>query len=138
MAKGRSKSRSTRVRNQNATQVRSPFSNLPRRITFPSLTTFEDFRRWEPEITDDRYPRTFPRALALSRPSHRRSTFSVRRLSMPRLFNIVSGNLGFTRPSSVVLCHRRSVRQQVMHALGHAGRGGQAKPRYTPNSLIRC
>lgn len=134
----RSKSRSTRDSNYITTRsVRSPFSNRPARITFP-LTSFEDFRRWEPEVTDDRYPRTFPRALALPVKAQSNVFFGTRHLAMPRLFRPVSTGMGFTSPSSIVLCARRRTRKRVLHALGKAGRGGQARPRYTANSLIHC
>lgn len=46
--------------------------------------------------------------------------------------------LGFQRPESVVVCARRSIRKQVMHALGHAGKGGQKKPVFNELSKISC
>lgn len=138
MAKGRSKSRSTRERNQFANQrLRSPFSVRPARITFPSLTSFEDFRRWEPKVLYG-YPRTFPRALArFSRPRSR--TFDrVRQMALPRMWLPVSTGMGFSQPSRVILCVRRHTRKQVLHAFRKTGRGGQNRPRFTVNSLVHC
>lgn len=35
-------------------------------------------------------------------------------------------------------CVRRHTRTEVIHALGHAGRGGQKSPRWTKKSRIKC
>lgn len=35
-------------------------------------------------------------------------------------------------------CVRRRTRTEVIHALGHAGRGGQKSPRWTERSKIKC
>ena len=37
-----------------------------------------------------------------------------------------------------LVCAKRKMRTEVMHAKNHAGKGGQKKPRYTPQSKIRC
>lgn len=135
MAKGRS-NRSTRVGNYNANPLRSP-SFRPKPRTY-NLTNFEDFRRWEPELTDDRYPRRFPQPLSrVSQPITRVFT-SGRSLAMPKMFKAIPTGMAFSQPSRVVLCLRRSIRKSVLHALKKTGRGGQRKPRYNLNSTIRC
>lgn len=137
----RSKSRSTRDRNQIANLLRSPFSYPSRQL--PNLTSFEDFRRWEPELTDDRYPRLFssPRP-RVPKPKLRRNIQGYRSggrsLAMPKLFMPVPTGMGFSSPIRVVLCARRAIRKQVLHAFRQTGRGGQSKPRITQNSLIHC
>lgn len=44
----------------------------------------------------------------------------------------------FQEPKKVVICVRRSMRTEVLHATGKAGKGGQRKPRYNAHSNIRC
>lgn len=41
------------------------------------------------------------------------------------------------RPRDLI-CAARQARREVMHALGHAGFGGQKRPRFTPESNVRC
>lgn len=36
------------------------------------------------------------------------------------------------------VCASRQMRKEVLHALGHAGRGGQKRPRWTAKSRIKC
>lgn len=135
MAKRR-RSRSTRDSNYITNRrLRSP--TLSRSI-FPSLTLFEDFRRWEPEVTDDRYPRTFPRTPTFSRKSLVRKRRRDRPMALSRLFGPVLTGMGFTEPSKVIVCARRSIRRQVMFATKRAGRSGQVSPRFNANSMIHC
>lgn len=37
-----------------------------------------------------------------------------------------------------LICAARQARREVMHALGYAGSGGQKRPRFTPESNVRC
>lgn len=37
-----------------------------------------------------------------------------------------------------VICAKRGVRKEVMHALGHAGGSGQRSPRFNRSSSVRC
>lgn len=37
-----------------------------------------------------------------------------------------------------VVCARRAVRREVMHATGKAGIAGQRKPMFTKDSMVRC
>jgi hypothetical protein len=37
-----------------------------------------------------------------------------------------------------LVCVKRKTRTQVMHAMKHSGKGGQKKPRHTPQSKIKC
>lgn len=41
-------------------------------------------------------------------------------------------------PRKMTLCEVRDERTQVIHALGHAGRGGQKTPVWTRKSRIKC
>lgn len=49
--------------------------------------------------------------------------------------------IGFERPERVLICARRKIRREVIHALGFAGgRGGKnfKIPRWTKNSSVTC
>lgn len=127
----------TRVFNINANRRLRSVLSRPR-YSFPKLTSYEDFRRWEPVLTDDQYPRSFPQSLSRVRRRRSRSDVANRSMAMPRLFRQISTGLEFTRPERVVLCVRRSIRKQVLHAFRKAGKAGQKRPRRTPNSLISC
>ncbi len=48
------------------------------------------------------------------------------------------GRLSFESPNRVLLCVRRNIRKQVMHATGKAGLVGQKKPHRNENSEISC
>lgn len=45
---------------------------------------------------------------------------------------------GFHAASSVIPCIQRTIRREVMFALGHGGKGFHTKKRRTPNSEIPC
>lgn len=36
------------------------------------------------------------------------------------------------------ICERREVRKEIMHATGRAGKGGQAPPKWTRESYVKC
>lgn len=46
----------------------------------------------------------------------------------------------FNYPNSVMICVRRKIRKEVMHALGKSGKGSrfQRKPKYNRHSKVRC
>lgn len=41
-------------------------------------------------------------------------------------------------PQKVTICKDRSIRREVLFALGHGGRNGQKSARFTPNSKVKC
>lgn len=49
-----------------------------------------------------------------------------------------SSKLTFFNPENVLVCVRRSIRRQVMHAKGIAGSRGLSSPRYNELSRISC
>ena len=50
----------------------------------------------------------------------------------------VPNGVAFADSDRVLTCVRRSVRKQVLHALGKAGKRGQKKPRRSAYSDIQC
>lgn len=45
---------------------------------------------------------------------------------------------GFQNPSKIVICVKRKIRREVMHALGLSGKVGQKSPHFTSYSRVRC
>lgn len=86
----------------------------------------EDRRRWHPE--GPRRP-----AASFSKPRHRLKALAPKRpvLGVPNA-------IGFANPTNVLVCVRRKIRKEVMHALGKAGRGGQRRPKFNFFSKVRC
>lgn len=41
-------------------------------------------------------------------------------------------------PEKVTVCKDRSIRREVLFALGHGGRNGQKSARFNPNSKVKC
>lgn len=52
--------------------------------------------------------------------------------------NVVPWNVGFERPKDVLICVRRKIRREVLHALHIAGRSGLGSPHYNEFSKVRC
>jgi hypothetical protein len=97
---------------------------------FPVLTTVEDLRRFQP--TKVLY---VPRKVNLSRARVRVRKKNVA-LSPSRSFRSVVTT--FADAKKVIICVRRGVRKQVLHALKLSGKAGQRRPRRTPYSHISC
>lgn len=91
-------------------------------------------------LSDIEDRRTFHPAGPVFRPasSPRRHHVKVKALGT-RLFGS-RPVMAFDAPRHVMICVRRKVRDQVLHALGKTGRGSRfnKKPRYNPNSKTRC
>lgn len=60
----------------------------------------------------------------------------------PKTYSLLKGNplYAFAHPKKTIMCVRRKMRTEVMHALGFAGKGGgkQRKPRFNANSKVHC
>lgn len=93
------------------------------------LTSFEDRRSYHPE-GDFRPARGF----RLFR--HRVNVPSRARFS-PQKFLSPSATV-FNAPQEVLVCVRRSVRREVLHALGRTGKVGQGRPHRNWLSSVSC
>ncbi len=80
------------------------------------LRLYEDRREWHP---------------AKTRPI---GTFSTGPVGIVQ----AKSSLAFKDSSRVLICVRRKIRKQIIHALGHAGKIGQKSPRRNENSQISC
>lgn len=59
----------------------------------------------------------------------------------PRVLNqfaIAPWRYGFANPSKVIICLKRKIRKEIMHALGLSGKTGQKRPVFNEYSHIRC
>lgn len=113
--------------------------SLPRRFVVPfrnNLSLIEDRRRYHPHGFNRSYRALDGRRLV---PRHRiRST----RYVLPndvRAFPILADLRSYRElPRDAVICARRRIRREVILALGYGGRRGQRKPRFNPDSDVRC
>ena len=144
----RSKSKARRDNNTIANQ------QLPRRSIYSSsvtnsakrkdLRSYEDRRRYTPDtpsparsfsggrqglraLPNRNWPAGRPNQGGVPYTGHMRS-----------LWDQVPVRIGFERPQSMVICTRRQIRREVLHASGKAGKKGQKRPVYGPYSHISC
>lgn len=104
---------------------------------FP-LSDVEDRRTYHPEGS-------FAPARSFSKPRHRLVAVD-RRPKKNQVFSHfgsrgISGTkaiIAFKAPDKVLVCVRRSIRKQVLHALNKSGRRGQRKPRFNYYSSVSC
>lgn len=149
--------RSNRTRRRDTTDYNPiarqslPFDFLKDRpFSLPSVLTphrsllqdFEDRREWHPEpFTRPARSFTQPRhRLSVATPSRSRST-PLNRDRFARLrnpFNSLPARIAFRQPDKVLVCVRRSIRREVLHALRKNGKRGQRSPRFTQYSQISC
>ncbi len=93
------------------------------------LGEYEDRRRWAP-VHDVRSPKG---VIALS---HRLKEVLVRKKGKSEVRKI-----GFINPARVIICARRRMRREVIHAIKRSGAGGgyrYKKPKWNENSAIVC
>lgn len=67
----------------------------------------------------------------------RRAQYQVNRFG-PKIVSQTKARLAFHIPRNVIVCIRRKVRREVMHALNKAGKGGMAPPKRNWLSRIGC
>jgi len=139
MARGshrvRTRDNSFSIPNPRLRFVLNSLSRFPLTIQPPKLLQlFEDRRTWHPDRSPVRVPRSFsrPTKLAISSDIYRRSAPRHLAQSMP------PAGISFKAPDQVVMCVRRKIRREVLHAFSHAGRGGQRKPKWGPWSHVNC
>lgn len=127
-------------RNYNNRRTRDTFIASPRlrssinkrpAYKFPVLTRYQDFRKFFPRRIDNvsRNIDTTRSRIALA---------SVRTFSPHKYKPVRSSVFSFSSPSRVIICIRRKIRKEVLHALKKSGKSGQRNPRRTAYSNIRC
>lgn len=100
-----------------------------RKITRPAETILSDLRRWQPT----RAKITHYRNGTPTNITHRPKPLKIGS-EPPRLDDIAY----FTNPKRAMVCVRRKVRRQVLHALKKTGKGAKARRKFNENSKIRC
>lgn len=157
MRRSNSRSRRTRdafdVSNQRL-RFSSPFSrvtytSLPRLPIAPirrylPLTVYEDRRQWHPEgvrASARSFSSSRHRLESRDRVYNRYNVKPVSRLHSSPVFGVsqTRASIAFADPSRTLICVRRKIRREVMHALGLSGSGsGQRPPRLSEYSSVRC
>lgn len=106
-----------------------------------SYAEIEDRRRWNPEGEEAPaksfdQPRHRLRAVLPSRQSRPASSYSFGYGGYSSASAPVG--IGFVRPSRVLVCVRRKIRREVIHANGYSGLNGFRKYRRSSYSGITC
>lgn len=104
------------------------------------LRPLEDRRTWDPEGFF-RPARTFTGRPARVTPNvNKNRRFGPDPFSRLRRFpGMVKDALGFNIPRDVVICARRQIRKQVLHAFRKTGKGkGRKPPKFNYWSKVRC
>lgn len=126
-----SSSRNRRVIFTNANR-RLPVSPTRSRVTSTYLTQIEDRRLWHPEgIYAPAKSFNQSRHRLVAQPIARVFTGSGYKLTRP-------STIAFAAPKKVLICVRRGIRKQVLHALNKTGKVGQNRPRRSYYSSISC
>lgn len=120
-------------------------------VSPPAAPGVEDGRVWHPSgdarPAFDTAMRPNPRIVLKDRPS-----LAPRWGSSPKRIKAAGGRSkrpvaralhtkafrAFESPSKVLVCVKRKVRREVIHALSKAGRGRRSRPKYGPHSSISC
>lgn len=134
-------SKSRRVVRSNANR-RLPIFSPPRSVSpLPprraALRLFEDRREWHPD-GPDRAAKRFSGSRRPLRLVDRKMSNPDRFAHLRKFPSQTKAIVAFSEPSDVVVCVRRSIRREVMHATGKAGRRGQKKPKFNALSKISC
>lgn len=137
----KSKNRSRRVKQFSFAKRSLPTSLSPTRsLSRPfreNLEIFEDRRTFHPEGLS-RPARLF------SQPRHRLTLVDKKpflnpdRFAKLRQFSGTKALVAFEQPSKVLICVRRQIRKEVLHALNKSGKSGQRSPRRNYFSEISC
>jgi len=130
-------SRKSRASSQRGRRVTTANANrrlptpLSKSISLPrsDFREFEDRRTFHPERSSRR-PRSFSGTakLTISHAVNNKESYNF-----PD-----SQRVAFATPEKVLICVRRKIREQVLHALRKTGKAGQKKPRRTPYSEVTC
>lgn len=113
-------------------------------VRLPSLTEFEDRRRWYPSsYTEPARSFSAPRSrlTVVSRVSHPRTVGRVdASRSLSSAWSQTRATVAFAEPRRTVLCVRRNIRKEVLHALDRVRPGGSGRSRshWTEWSSVRC
>ncbi len=91
----------------------------------------EDKRRWDPA---GRYAT----AKLIAGTPHHLTDERWRKVKQGPKVKSKTVRMGFALADKVLVCVRRRIRREVMHALKIPGRGGQRRARWNPWSKLRC
>lgn len=116
------------------TSFRSGRDHFPIARRSLPLTVYEDRRLWNPVKPSP--ARAFSRRVARIVEHNRNVNIPSR--SSHRSLPLPATRFAFSVPRDVIVCVRRKVRKEVIHASGRAGRRGQRRPRRNEYSDVRC
>lgn len=137
MRRNNHKRQERRVTYANANR-RLPLESLYKSLKPLSLSKFEDRRQWHP-LGASAPARSFNHTnhrLVVGYQYPRKRNNQTSRYWDIRTYP--TSKVAFNNPRGVLICVRRAIRSQVLHALGKTGKAGQKPPRYNMYSSISC
>lgn len=114
----------------------------------PKQNIYEDRRRWHPEGAN-----ALPRSMVQFKNiiSERPPNFVGDEIYNPRTGELIytkgsqlnqttfkPWKMAFDNPWKTIICLKRKMRREVIHAMGFAGKAQSKKPRWTQFSFVRC
>lgn len=135
----RSRNRSRRVASANAKRSlpRTQFPSRSNQIDLEDyLRSIEDRRTYHPEGEFRPARDTSARRHRLTLPTP--APTQLMAAPAPFGFGGPPPGVAFQTPQKVLVCVRRKIRKEVLHALGHSGKSGQKRPRRSAYSDIHC
>lgn len=103
----------------------------------PILSEIEDRRFFNPDIYSPlRISNVVARVTSLPNVNRKKTSRFITVVPYPARPNKIY-SLGFKDPSGVILCVRRKIRKEIIHARGIAG-SKVRKPRFNEFSRVRC
>lgn len=98
-----------------------------------TLSEVEDHRFYHPEEPDFRAPQS-PRRWGVTPKSLPSRGRKFKGGYSPPPIRVMA----FPHPKAIIVCMRRKIRDEVLHALGKTGKGSGRPQRFTSNTKIRC
>lgn len=128
-------------------------SNSPLPARKSNLSVYEDRRLWHPQgalawprSMTESYPTVLDRSIPEIDPNVWKKISTPPKTALPwrkmaRESQILAPShrgFGWEDPWKMIICLKRKMRREIMHATGLAGKTGFKKPTYTQYSYVRC
>lgn len=104
------------------------------------LRRYEDRRTWHPD-GNNRSAKSFNNQnhrLRVVDKQYKRRRIDPQTNKHYKIGSQTKATVAFDAPEKVLVCVRRKIRQEVLHAIGKTGKKGQRKPKFNQYSNISC
>lgn len=126
---------------RNIANHKLPTDHLPKTSNIPyGIKNYEDRRQYHPD-SFYKTPTTLTETLKFRVPTYTPAqNVNLLKKSKYTPFKTFSptNEIAFGTPEKTLICIRRNIRKQVLHALNKTGKTGQRRPKWNYNSKISC